>query len=137
MWTFRVDPHLDLPASRQIVEAVLDGVASGRLAVGERLPSVRAMAGEALVNPNTVGKAYRELEMEGVTESRQGDGVFVTETGPERARALRRRATLESFRQAVLEGLRAGHDPDALSEVFESVLRTARSAGGAKRARGA
>ena len=137
MWSFRVDPHLALPASRQIVEAVLDGVASGRLAAGERLPSVRVMAAEALVNPNTVGKAYRELEMEGITESRHGDGVFVTAPGPDRARTLRRRATLESFRQAVLEGLRAGHAPDALSEVFESVLRGARSAGGVKKARGA
>jgi GntR family transcriptional regulator len=137
MWDIRVDLDREVPAWRQIVDAVLDGVAAGRVGVGDRLPSVRALAAAALVNPNTVGKAYRELEADGITESRQGDGVFVADAGPERARSLRRRATLEAFRQAVAEGLRAGHDPDALADVFEGALRSARRSAETKKGRGA
>ncbi len=82
----RVDPHADVPPSRQIVEAVLDAVARGEWGPEDRLPSVRALAEEAMVNPNTVGKAYRDLEGLGVVEGRNGSGVFVTAAGPARAR---------------------------------------------------
>ncbi len=78
----RVDSSRQTPPSRQIVEAVLERIAGGRLASGDRLPSVRGLAAEALVNPNTVGKAYRELEVMGVVEGRGGSGVFVTPRGP-------------------------------------------------------
>lgn len=72
-----IDPRGDLPPSEQIVQQVRFAVAAGEIAPGARLPSVRALAVEALVNPNTVGKAWRDLEREGVLESRPGDGVFV------------------------------------------------------------
>jgi DNA-binding transcriptional regulator YhcF (GntR family) len=110
----RVDPRSDVPPSRQIVEAFLDRLASGALVAGDRLPSVRALAEEALVNPNTVGKAYRDLEAAGAVEGRNGSGVFVTEEGPARARALRRTETLAAFRRAAREALRAGHAAEAL-----------------------
>jgi GntR family transcriptional regulator len=72
-----IDPRADLPPSEQIAQQVRFAVAGGDLAPGDRLPSVRALAVDALVNPNTVGKAWRDLEREGVLESRPGDGVFV------------------------------------------------------------
>jgi DNA-binding transcriptional regulator YhcF (GntR family) len=121
----RVDPHSDVPPSRQIVEAYLDRVARGDLVPGDRLPSVRALAEEALVNPNTVGKAYRDLETLGVVEGRNGSGVFVREGGPTVARAQRRRSTLEAFRRAAREALRAGHDPRALDDALASLTREA------------
>ena len=93
--TYTVDPHASTPPSRQLVDAVLDVMARGELTGGERLLSVRAMAQEALVNPNTVGKAYRELEQLGVVQGRNGSGVFVTEQGVEIARSKRR--SRESF----------------------------------------
>ncbi|MDA1195959.1 MAG: GntR family transcriptional regulator, partial [Planctomycetota bacterium] len=68
--TIRVDPSRATPPSRQIVEAILDEIARGHFSAGARLPSVRGLAAEALVNPNTVGKAYRELELLGVSEGR-------------------------------------------------------------------
>ncbi len=106
---WRVEPGLDVPPSRQLVEAVLDGVARGAFAPGERLPSVRGMAAAALVNHNTVTRAYRDLEQLGVVEGRSGSGVFITPRGPELARGLRRGATLAAFRRAAAEALRAGH----------------------------
>jgi GntR family transcriptional regulator len=72
-----VDPKSDLPPSEQLAQQVRFAVAAGDLKAGDRLPSVRALAVEALVNPNTVGKAWRDLEREGVLDSRPGDGVFV------------------------------------------------------------
>ena len=118
---FRVDPHSDVPPSRQIVEAFLDRVANGSLTAGEVLPSIRALAAEALVNPNTVGKAYRDLEAMGVVEGRNGSGVFVTPSGAEIARGRRRKATLETFRRAAREALRAGHGAGALEGALASI----------------
>ncbi|MHC4849204.1 MAG: GntR family transcriptional regulator [Planctomycetota bacterium] len=95
--TYRVDQSSITPPSRQIVEAILDGVAVGTLAPGDKLLSVRALAAEALVNPNTAARAYRDLELMGVLEGRNGRGVYVTE-------ALRAGHTIEALR-AVLDGL--------------------------------
>jgi GntR family transcriptional regulator len=119
---YRVDPRSDVPPSRQLVEAVLDEVASGRLGPGDRLPSVRALAEEALVNPNTVGKAYRDLEAMGVARGRNGSGVFVTEDGPSVAREARRRETLSALRRATLAAVRAGHDEDEVRTAFENAM---------------
>jgi GntR family transcriptional regulator len=124
---YRVDPRSDVPPSRQIVEAVLDRLAAGALERGARLPSVRALAEEALVNPNTVGKAYRDLESMGVTEGRNGSGVFVTEEGPAIARDARRRETLAAFRRAAVAALRAGHDAGTLRESLDAVEERARA----------
>ena len=118
---FRVDTHAHVPPSVQIVEAVLDAIAAGRIDAGERLPSVRALAVDVLVNPNTVSRAYGELERLAVVEGRNGSGVFVAADGPRRARALRRDATRSAFQVAVREALRAGHAPDELWQWLETV----------------
>ena len=98
--TYTVDPHSETPPSRQLVDAVLDSMARGELVSGQKLPSIRAMAAEALVNPNTVGKAYRELEHFGVVVGRNGSGVFVTADGESIARERRRKITLRSFERS-------------------------------------
>ena len=120
--TIRVDPTRATPPSRQIVEAVLDRIAGGALGAGDRLPSVRGLAADALVNPNTVGKAYRELEVLGVVAGRNGAGVFVTPKGPLKARKERRAVTLETLTQAVACALCAGHDPALLRRRIEEQL---------------
>lgn len=120
---YRVDLSSAVSPSRQIVEAVLDAVAAGALAPGARLLSVRALAAEALVNPNTAARAYRDLESLGVVEGRNGLGVFVTERGPAVARSMREHATLEAFARAAAEALRAGHTMDQLLGQLEGVKR--------------
>lgn len=124
----RVDPSLPTPPSRQLVEAVLDRIAAGLLAPGERLPSVRGLAAEALVNPNTVNKAYRDLEALGAVAGRSGAGVFVTAEGPAVARAERRGETLERVRAAVETALGAGHDADELADRIATWIAAARGA---------
>lgn len=116
----RVDPHSLVPPSQQLVAAVLDAIASGELRTGDKLPSVRGLAGQALVNPNTVTKAYRDLEHLGATEGRNGSGVYVTAAGPELARALRLAETLRGFVDAARQALRAGHEPAALATALQA-----------------
>ena len=123
--TYRVDPHSETPPSRQLVDAVLDAVARGELGRGAKLPSIRAMAAEALVNPNTVGKAYRELEHLGVVVGRNGSGVFVTEEGETIARGRRREATLASFEHSVRSALLAGHEDESLLTRLQEMLAEA------------
>lgn len=133
--TIRVDPSRATPPSRQLVEAVLDRIARGEWGAGDKLPSVRGLAAEALVNPNTVGKAYRELEMLGVVAGRNGAGVFVTEAGPALAAAERMEATLGELHSALEAALAAGHDVATLQGVVRQRLGSAARKDGAKRRR--
>jgi GntR family transcriptional regulator len=77
MIEFKLDPKSGVPFYRQIIDQIRYGVASGSLAIGEQLPTVRALAVELKVNLNTVSKAYRELEIQNVLETQQGTGTFI------------------------------------------------------------
>lgn len=118
---WQIDPHAHTPPWRQLVDLALDALARGELGVEEPLPSVRKLAAEALVNPNTVARAYRELEALGICKGRSGLGVFVTPAGPSLASAERLPATLESFRQSANEALRAGHSVEELTRSLEEL----------------
>ena len=77
MIDFKLDPKSGVPFYRQIIDQIRYGVASGRLKVGEQLPTVRSLAVELKVNLNTVSKAYKELEIQSVLETQQGTGTFI------------------------------------------------------------
>jgi GntR family transcriptional regulator len=77
MIEFKLDPKSGIPFYRQIIDQIRYGVASGKLEVGEQLPTVRALAVQLKVNLNTVSKAYRELEIQSVLETQQGTGTFI------------------------------------------------------------
>jgi GntR family transcriptional regulator len=77
MIDFKLDPKSGVPFYRQIIDQIRYGVATGKLKVGEQLPTVRALAVELKVNLNTVSKAYKELEIQSVLESQQGTGTFI------------------------------------------------------------
>jgi len=74
-----ISPASDVPIFRQVMQHIQRGVFMGKLEVGVQLPTVRALAEELVINPNTVARAYQELIREGLLESRAGIGVFVTE----------------------------------------------------------
>ncbi len=88
---FRLDLHSGVPVYRQIVDQVRGGVASGALAVGDQLPTVRQLAVDLSINPNTVVRAYRELELGGLLETHQGTGTFISEQKMRRGAAERAR----------------------------------------------
>jgi GntR family transcriptional regulator len=76
---FRLDLLSGVPAYRQIIDQVQGGLASGALAAGDQLPTVRQLAVDLTINPNTVLRAYRELEIRGVLDSQQGTGTFIAD----------------------------------------------------------
>jgi GntR family transcriptional regulator len=73
----RLDEHSGVPVYRQIIDQVRGGIASGALTAGDQLPTVRQLAVDLSINPNTVVRAYRELEMGGLLELNQGTGTFI------------------------------------------------------------
>ena len=75
---FRLDLHSGVPVYRQIIDQVRGGVASGALSAGDQLPTVRQLAVDLAINPNTVVRAYRELELGGLLETHQGTGTFIS-----------------------------------------------------------
>jgi GntR family transcriptional regulator len=89
---FKLDPHSGVPVYRQLIDQVQGGLASGNLAGGVQLPTVRQVAVDLAINPNTVLRAYRELEIRGVLDSQQGTGTFIAErkTKPDDAEKARR-----------------------------------------------
>jgi GntR family transcriptional regulator len=76
---FRLDLRSGVPVYRQIIDQVLGGIAAGTLAAGHQLPTVRQVAVDLSINPNTVVRAYRELEIRGVLETQQGTGTFISQ----------------------------------------------------------
>lgn len=85
----RIHPSDVAPVYAQIVQQIKFGIASGTLRSGEQLPSVRELAGQLRINPNTVARAYRELEYEQLVETRKGRGVFVFPGAERLAKAQR------------------------------------------------
>lgn len=79
----QIDNKSGVPFYRQIVEQVKFGVARGSLQPGDQLPTVRQLAVDLSINPNTVIRAYRELEIEGVIDTHQGSGTFVGNRKPQ------------------------------------------------------
>jgi GntR family transcriptional regulator len=77
MISFILDPKAGVPFYRQIIDQIKFGIASGKLSVGEQLPTVRSLAVELKVNLNTVAKAYKELEIQNILETYQGTGTFI------------------------------------------------------------
>ena len=86
-----IDQKSGVPLYRQIIESVNFAIARGDLAPGDRLPTVRRLAVDLEVNPNTVVRAYREMEIQGVLDTQQGSGTFVTDRQPEVDSVERRR----------------------------------------------
>jgi GntR family transcriptional regulator len=87
---FRLSPTSGTPLYLQLVERLKHAIATGAIRAGEQLPSVRKMAEDLLINPNTVMRAYRDLEGEGLVELRHGSGVFVSELVEARAEVMRK-----------------------------------------------
>src|ERR1700759_6740 len=74
---FQLDDHSGVPVYRQLIDQVMGGMAAGVLAGGHQLPTVRQVAVDLSINPNTVVRAYRELQIRGILETQQGTGTFI------------------------------------------------------------
>ena len=115
---YSIDLKSGVPFYRQIIEQIKFGIGRGDLQPGDRLPTVRQLAVDLSINPNTVIRAYRELEIEGVLDTQQGSGTFVGERRPE-IDALERRRMLDQILTELLA--RASAYGFTLDEVFEGL----------------
>jgi GntR family transcriptional regulator len=123
---FGLDLHSGVPVYRQIIDQVMGGLAANALVGGDQLPTVRQLAVDLAINPNTVIRAYRELEIRGVLETQQGTGTFISHQqkgqrdGAERQRRLSR--LLGEF------AARAGSEGFTVEELIEQLQELRRGA---------
>ena len=121
------------PIYQQIVDEVRRALLTGALGPDEPLPSVRQLAAELKVNPNTVQQAYRELEREGLAYGRRGQGTFAATLSNAATRRERESLARSVAERALVEAQRHGLSAD---DLIEAVRRAAESAAPARRARG-
>ncbi len=116
---FHTHPTSGIPLYLQLIEQVKHAVETGALREGDRLPTIRKVSEDLVMNPNTVVRAYRELEQAGVIEVRHGSGAYVKESGG-RARVIQK---AQSIVQSALERLEAlDITEDEIRRVFENEL---------------
>lgn len=116
---FRLDTGSGVPVYRQIIDQVQAGIATGILNVGRQLPTVRQVAVDLAINPNTVMRAYRELEIRGVLDTQQGTGTFIApqrqQIGDDDDRARRLGQLIDDF------AARAGAGGFTLEEILQGL----------------
>jgi GntR family transcriptional regulator len=111
---FRLDLHSGVPVYRQIIDQILGGIASGKLAMGDQIPTVRQVAVDLAINPNTVVRAYREMEIRGVLETQQGTGTFIARTKVEQNEVERSRRLTQLVTEFVARAGSAGFSVEEL-----------------------
>jgi GntR family transcriptional regulator len=119
---FSIEPDGGAPIYEQIVAQVIYGVAAGMLEVGTFIPSVRELAERLLVNPNTVARAFQELERVGVVTPKRGRGMEVTEEAPATCKAKRRELVRARIREALREAAASVLSPEEIRQLVEEEL---------------
>lgn len=122
--SFQLRTDSGVPPYLQLVQQVRQAVRMGTLGIGDRLPTVKEVVTELAINPNTVLKAYRELEHEGIVEGRQGVGTFVSRrpSGPPPGTQIRLARTLQKWVNAARS---EGMDDDAIESLVRDTLQAA------------
>lgn len=119
----RIDTSDGIPIYLQIVDQIKRSVAMGRLRPEDPLPSVRQLALDLTINPNTVARAYLELEHEGVIYKRQGQGTFVSAQALEASRRERNRMVAGLFEKAIVEAINFGMSANEIDEAYRMLVR--------------
>jgi len=121
---FGLDLHTGVPVYRQLIDQVRAGIASGTLSAGDQLPTVRQLAVDLAINPNTVMRAYRELELGGLLETHQGTGTFISDRKPEKQSAERERQLAQMAAEFAARAGAAGFTLEELIDRLGEMLPT-------------
>jgi len=113
---FKLDLRSGVPVYRQIIDQVLGGISAGALKPGDQLPTVRQLAVDLAISPNTVVRAYRELEIREVLETQQGTGTFITDKKPAKNEMERQRRVAQLAGELLA---RAGAEGITLAELLD------------------
>jgi GntR family transcriptional regulator len=119
---FALDLHSGVPVYRQLIDQVRGGMALGSLTAGDQLPTVRQMAVDLAINPNTVMRAYRELELGGLLETHQGTGTFVAKKKLERKDGERERQLTQLANDFAARAGSAGFTVEELLERLSELV---------------
>jgi len=121
---FALDLHSGVPVYRQLIDQVHTGMAAGSLTSGDQLPTVRQLAVDLAINPNTVMRAYRELELTGLLETHQGTGTFISNKKLERKSAERDRQLSQIAGDSAARAGAAGFSVEDLIDRLREMLPT-------------
>lgn len=122
--TIKIDATDRVPIFLQIFQGIISSIVRGDLRFGEALPSVRQLAKELLVNPNTVAKAYRDLTRDGFAESKRGVGLFVAEGAEKKARVENARYLRERLEAVIKQCAGAGMNAEELEDAVRRIYRS-------------
>ncbi len=120
-FTFRLDGHSGVPVYRQLIDQVQGAIASGVLRPGDQLPTVRLVAVELAINPNTVMRAYREMEIRGILDTQQGTGTFIADRPAEGGSAQREKQLAQLVTEFVSRAGAAGMTVDELIDALNQL----------------
>ena len=118
---FKIDMRSRTPIYEQIIDSITELVVKGVLIPGERLPSVRDMAKEMTLNPNTVQKAYQELERQGIISTLRGKGTFISEDIHANNKILKRSQLMEELKKLVVEAIYLDLSKDELIDYIKDI----------------
>jgi GntR family transcriptional regulator len=114
----RIDNASDRPVYQQIIDQVKRDIACGKLKKEERLPTVRQLAGQLAINPNTIAKAYQQLEREGIISTRPGAGTFVVNLDSDLSGSVKKKLICEDLDRAVVDAYHMQIDKQTLLKWF-------------------
>jgi len=120
-FAFRLDSHSGVPVYRQLIDQVQGAIASGTLKPGNQLPTVRLVAVELSINPNTVLRAYREMEIRGILDTQQGTGTFIADRPVAVSSEQRERQLSQLVNEFVSRAGAAGFTVDELIDALKQL----------------
>ena len=114
----QINSSSDRPVYQQIIDHIKRDIALNRLKNGEKLPTVRQLAAQLAINPNTIAKAYRQLEQDGIIVTRPGAGAFITETNSSLSLSVRKKFICEDIERLIVEAVHMQIDKATLDQWF-------------------
>jgi len=116
----RIDNTSNRPVYRQIIDQIKRDIAMGRLIKDEKLPTVRQLAAQLAINPNTIAKAYRQLEGEGIIVTKPGSGAFIANLDSNLSRTVRKKILSDELERIAVEAFHMQIDRETLLELFNN-----------------
>ena len=118
----RIDNASDRPVYQQIIDHIKRDIALGRIIKNEKLPTVRQLAGQIAINPNTIAKAYRQLEQQGIIVTKAGAGAFVANLDSNLSRSVRKKLISEELERIAVDAFHMQIERQTLLEWFNSAV---------------
>ena len=118
----RIDNASGRPVYQQIINQIKRDIALGRLDIDEKLPTVRQLATQLAINPNTIAKAYRQLEQEGIIVTKPGAGAFVANLDSNLSKAVRKKIVTEEIERIIVDAFHMQIDKQNLADWFKNAV---------------